>query len=145
MSPIQPQTGKKHPIYKLGNLVYCGSSTQDLPKGYGIIIDIVDNITNEHYNESIIITGHGKKNTNVTLHIKIICKCGDDIWSSAENIEMLKEPIFTKYNPHWVFKISKKAAEKRYKSDLEKMNTKLDFIKKYSITRDEKINKIING
>jgi hypothetical protein len=136
---------KKHPIYKIGNLVFCGNTHSNLlaPKCYGIIIDIIDDITGESYYEKEMITGHGDLNTKVKIHVKLLCKAGDDVWSSCEKLEFLKEPIFGKYNPHDVFKISKKAAEKRYIEDLEKMNIKLEFIRRYYNTRDDKINKII--
>jgi hypothetical protein len=134
---------KKHPIYKIGTLVFCGDTSSNGSKGYGIVVDIVDRMTGEHYNEKKIITGHGDRNTKVRIHVKILCHAGTDTWASSEKLTFLDFPIVRDFDPHHVFKISKEACEKRYENDLRNMNIKLDFIKKYSLTRDEKIDKII--
>lgn len=139
-------------IYKVGQLVYASNDaftykelvSGDVVKGYGIILDIVDINTKESFQEKEIITGWGDKNTKVNIIIKFIAK-ERDLWNINEFIEYVKNPSIIEYNPHCVTKISLKNFEKKYKDGIQNMNRKLEFIRKYSVTRDEKLDIIIES
>ena len=130
-------------LFKICELVHCSygfSSTSFELEGYGLLVDMIDT-DGVSYSEKKIITGCGDLNSKIDMIVKIIAISPDysDIMDISEKISMI-DPVVGKYNPHSVTKVNIKYYEDKIKRTIEKIN----FIKKYSVTRDEKLEIILN-
>lgn len=131
--------------YKIGQLVYCSGGVlnrRELVQGFGNIVSITDRKTKELYSEKEVITGCGNKNTQVDIEVDVITK-SSDLWEPASPIVLRDISTRLSYDPHNVILVEPEYFEKIYKKALDDMNHKLDFIKKHSVTRDDKINTIL--
>ena len=132
--------------YKKGELVFCAALTNiKIQSGWGIIIDIIDIHTGEIFFEKEIITGMGDKNTKVKLEIDIIAINKPfklHFLDPNSEIVMLQTPERFMVNPHDVYKIddiSKEFTENEFSITMKRMEVRRNFLSKYSKTRDEKI------
>lgn len=128
-------------IYKVGQLVHCSGSFSR--GGFGNIVSITDSKSGELYSEKEVITGYGDKNTRVDIEVDIIATT-KDLWDITSDVVLLDEKIRTVYDPHNVIPVKLSDFEMFYKIALDRMNNKLDFIRKHSVTRDEKIDIILS-
>lgn len=126
-------------IYKIGQLVYGSCNGQ---QGVGNIVSIIDRNTNESYYEKEVVTGWGDKNTRVNITINIIGHIEELLDTTSPIIDVEKYQIVC--DPHNVWPISLEDSKERYERALNNMNIKLEFIRKHSLTRDDKINIILN-
>jgi hypothetical protein len=134
--------------YKLGQLVYCSGGVLnrgELIQGYGNIISITDRKTKELYSEKEVVTGYGDKNTRVDIEVNLISEIVKDLWDVSSPISLRENPVRVMCDPHNVIPIKVNDIESSYKKALDQMNTNIEFIKKYSVTRDDKIEIILNG
>ncbi len=131
-------------LLKIGQLVY-GDTTMSYTTskgGYGIVVDMID-LSGKSHNELIIITGNGDKNTRVEIKVKILTHPSNDIWMLNSQIHLLDNPIVDSFDPHDIIIISYDRFQKIYDEAISNMNYKMSFIKKYHLTRDEKIDIIL--
>ncbi len=129
--------------YHIDDLVYCSSIRKH--GGYGKILSIVDRQTGELYDEKTIITGWGDKNTQVDILIRIIADQDNKngiYFDTNRGIKYCPERIDT-FDPHDVYIVDLGDIIKRHNKTIKKMNESLDFLKKHSLTRDEKLELIL--
>lgn len=129
--------------YKIGQLVHC-SGTAQVDGHFGKIASICDKKSKECFFEKSVVTGNGDKNTMVNIEVDIIANT-IGLWSPESELTVLDKIIRRSYDPHNVILIDLSYFEVLYNKALEKMNYKLDFIKKHSVTRDEKIDIILES
>lgn len=139
-------------IFKIGDLVYTSSGyylDESRDEGFGVIVDIIDKFTNESFDNKYVITGHGDKNTRVWIRVKMISDVipkhlylGDFI--SRFKINPIENKIIGNHDPHHIIVIDLEWYENKYKECVENLNHNIEFIKRNSITRDNKIDILIN-
>lgn len=131
-------------ILRVGEMVWTGIRYEKGKQigGYGPIHKIVDRVTGELYQEKKIITGQGDKNTKVDIIINIMYSGSNPHDVDDDMIEV--DPIELKKDPHNVVKIEYKSTKVDYRKMLSRMNKKMDILYQYSLTREDKINIIIN-
>jgi len=127
--------------YKIGDLIYCIYPNQE---GYGIIIDMMNKETGEKYYNKDIIIGFGNKNPKINIEIEILTKKCEDIWNISAPIEILKSPIRKIVSVGDILKMEIEKFEYQYSKIIENMDNKLNFLKRYALTRNDKINSIIH-
>ena len=125
--------------YRNGELVFCNA-------GWGIIISIIDVNTGELFFEKEVITGMGDKNTKVKFEVDIIATnkpYNIHFLDPKSEVNILNRPERLMVNSHDIFKIddeSKEFTEKEYNIIQKRMNIRREFLYKYSKTRDDKLN-----
>ena len=95
--------------YEVGELVYASGQNydgfgHDLHGGYGIITNIIDDVTGEFYDELNIITGQGDKNTKVTIKVDLIARDFHFRFDISREIQFFNEPIKLSLDPHHISK-----------------------------------------
>lgn len=111
--------------------------------GYGTIHKIVDTITGEAYQEKEITTGCGDRNTKVKILVNLMY-FGSHPYEIDDCMDELTDPIIESMDPHKVVKMSYDKMELEYDKKISRMNKKLDILYKYSLSRENKIDIIIN-
>ena len=131
--------------YKIGQLVYCSDSGLGT-HGYGNIVDIVNFRTGESYDEIKVITGRGNKNTPVEFKVRIITKGhpNNECHWESDNIVVLSDPEIKICRSHYIYKINLEKAEIEAKKSIERINKKFNFLKTHYLTRDDKLEAILN-
>lgn len=130
-------------IFRLGELVYVslGYANGNTIGGYGPIVKMVDLITGELYQEKNVITGHGDKNTKILIYVNIMW-IGNTPWD-WEDLKDEPNPKVLSFDPHSVIKIEYEKMLNKYHKMIFRMDKKMEILKKYYLTRDDKINLII--
>ena len=137
-------------LIKVGDLVSKRISYHPPKRIYGNIIQIKD-IDDEIYEQYEVITGHGDKNSKLKVTVSYFAELNEDsYWEGADNIKYLETTLIQVetnmhnigfHNEKWI-----KSAFNGYKRKIEKINNKIDFIKKHRNIieqREEKLNQII--
>ena len=136
-------------IFRVGEIVYCSNVTHSIGgqpnvNGLGQILDIVDRFTGESYQELEVIRCNGDKNTKVHILVNVLTEKIDNLWDLSCDFTMRKAPVKSLYDPHSITKHIFEHTELLYKKALNNMNKRMEFIKEYSMTRDDKIAKILD-
>lgn len=127
-------------IFKVDELVYVSSHRGD--KGYGIIISMTE-LNGVSVPEKEIITGHGNKNTKIDIKIKIISGRVENLWDISSPIKILETPYtINMIDGHGLIKLMD--FDSWYKNKVRIMDRNMDFFKKNSISRNEKIDILIS-
>jgi len=136
--------------YRVGELVYCSDTFGRGRYGYGIIKSITDKNGGKSYYEKDIICGCGDLNTRVDIEVDIIAKNLNDFDSCAfrdlsTKIIFLDKVINSKFDPHAIIKLRYEDFEKQYHIKMKNMDDNLELFKKYSLSRDEKLELVLGG
>lgn len=133
-------------LYKIGDLVYCTSvmSHSQQRGGFGIITNIINKDVKESYHEKEVITGCGDQNTRVNIEIELLTSEVRDLWDVSIPFKVLDKKIKVFKDPHDVIMTNKKRFDKDYKEKMENLQKMLEFRTKYYLTRDDKINIILD-
>lgn len=142
-------------VFRVGEVVYCYDShvntsmqkTTRAPNGLGQIKEIIDIITGDRYIEKEVLTGYGDKNTKVNLSIDVFAtfeRYNDNIWDISSDIDIFDIPINGTFNPHNVIKQDVNKLDEEFIRKTNNMKKRIDIINKYSMTRDDKIDKILD-
>lgn len=137
-------------LFKIDQLVYASINVYDgmghsINSGFGVITSIIDNLTGEKFYEKECITGCGDRNTKVTINVDIISIDPEFRDISSPRFTEIKDVIKVSLDPHNVYSYSIEEAERDYNKKLEHMSKKIEFIRNYSLTRDDKINIILES
>jgi len=127
-------------IFKVDELVYVSSHRGD--KGYGIIVSMME-LDGINVLEKEIITGCGDRNTKINIEIKIISGRMECLWDISSPIKILETPyIIAMSDGHGIIKLMD--FKNQYKNKIRIMDRNMDFFKKNSKSRDEKIDILIS-
>lgn len=138
-------------LIKVGDLVSTRTSYHPPKHIYGNITEIKDS-NDEIHEKYEVITGWGDKNSKLKVTVSYFAELDEDShWEASDNIKYFEKPLVkVETNMHnLVFHTDKhiKGTFKYYKTKIDKINNKIDFLKKHRNIieqREEKLNEILD-
>jgi hypothetical protein len=133
---------------KVGDLVSTRTSYHPPKMIYGNITEIKDN-NGEIHDQYEVITGHGDKNSKLKVIVSYFAELDEDYhYDITDAIKYFETPLVKKeINMHnLVFHTDKhlKGTFKYYKTKIDKINNKIDFLKKHRNIIEQREEKLVS-
>jgi hypothetical protein len=134
-------------LIKVGDLVSTRTSYHPPKMIYGNITQIKDS-NDEIHEQYDVITGWGDKNSKLKVTVNYFAEVGEDSSWESGNIKYFESPFLQlETNMHNIaFHNEKriKQAFNGYKKEIDKINKKMDFIKKHRNIIEQRNDKLVN-
>jgi hypothetical protein len=135
-------------LIKVGDLVSTRTSYHPPKMIYGNITEIKDS-NGEIHEKYEVITGHGDENSKLKVIVSYFAELDEDYhYDITDGIKYFETPLVKKEtNMHnLVFHTDKKikGTFKHYRNKIDKINNKIDFLKKHRNIIEQREEKLVN-